>query len=649
MKRFKALLLFLSLTLVLAGCGASSGPASEMVDFDGFIVMDYEEKSEQANCSINYAGNAEKIGQKVMQGYVCFVGSEGSTMYISEDKKLYLRKPNSEAMEVSKNIENFSVQHVHDGQILFSTYTDSLADYYLVDASTGEKEKFVSQVSLLENTADLATMAFIDKDGNLYIKQQDAEKEKIASGVYGMDLSADGQYLWYSTENGFYLYSAKAKDKEKLTSDYCYYQSFGPDNTLAYLISDDAGHGGGYLYSKAVGKEAKRLGADVTDYAVTAKGIIYQNLDGELYITNGEAKEKIAAGVVEFLASAGGQLVYYIDEDAILYRADTGKEKKKEKILADLTKWHFNGERFACITDGNELYVMDGSSEKVLVEDNVKDFVMLTISNNIAYLTDDNEIKLFKKSGEQPTVVIDNANKHNCIYYGNDILFVKMLTLSDIKGSWKDTFEYEMPEAIKHLIVEIANNNISFYAFGTKLLTAKVELTPFSLTTGRLSFVDVRVEESPELYEIQDMFGFEVAALEYEIMHESIWIEKTEQDTLVFEDKALTKISKEEFEDLLNKQKEVMNNVKQSINQLSNLGYGDFAYMAQDGNLRGGPGTNYQVVGKLKGDAELFIDDLEIAEDGTLWIRVYSDYYDEYDRYRYLEGWVSSQLVKTVY
>ncbi len=652
-KNIKLFIYILSITLILlTGC-QSSESVSSMKDFDEFIAVKYEDAGESGLASLTAISgeNKEDIDKKVYYNSINFISDIEKSLYIDENKALFIKGINNEPVKLAEDVLYYYYYGENNNEVLLGIINDEDEEYfdvYIFNTDNGEKNKITSDIKHLEVNSDLSIMAYIDDEDTLYIKKIENDEKEISTSINKFFLSEDGKQICFSNENGIYIYSLEKEDKEKITSDtYIYSVDFKSDGSLIYMIPYEDSDFSGKLYMKKLEQESEKIASDVMNYEDTTNGTYYLDDDFELYFVNEEGREKISSDVVSFASSNDGNTILYIDEDDILYRVSDGLEK--EKLISDLISWDYNGHRFVGLTNENDLYAIDNENDKNKVAEDVKEFIIHPYSNNVAFLTNDNEVKLYKDIELELRTVIEKSDAYNKVYFGESLLYERNLSISDIKGIWKIELDDEsMPDDLRDVFVEITNNNISFYTMGYKLLTGKINIEAFSLTEGILNITEIEKNRDQELVDFANMIGEDIEDLENQFINSSLSV-KIEGKSLILEDDSVIKESRKYLNDTLETQKTIITNLKESISILENLGYVEYGVMKQDGNLREEPGTESKNIDVVKKDTELFINGFDFSDDGKLWCEVYIEIYSEIsgNYIDSLSGWISYDLIET--
>lgn len=144
----------------------------------------------------------------------------------------------------------------------------------------------------------------IDKGyGELFVKTQKEDQEKISSDVKDQTLSSDGSEVYYITNDDIlYKYDVSSKKKVKIGNDVENYSVDG--NKIVYMNNDKT------LYSKVGTKDAEKLSSDTDEFGfLDNEDIYFLTNDKDLFVKN----EKVLSDVENLYAS--GDHFYYLTVD----------------------------------------------------------------------------------------------------------------------------------------------------------------------------------------------------------------------------------------------------------------------------------------------------------------------------------------------
>lgn len=271
--------------------------------------------------------------------------------------------------------------------------------------------------------------------GDLYVKTNDTDAEKISSGVidgrYQYDVTND-KILFIDDENS--LYEAEiGKEKVKLASDVEYFEiNDENDEAITYQNIDFD------LYYLGKDRESKKIASTTYNYEVVGKEIYYIDNEGDYkqynietrkeatiandvnefvlfgenetaYVNNDymlfykkldEESVKISGDEVQtqYIEKVGDQLVYLAKQDETynLYR-NSLDGSDKNKIANDVSFFKIDGKDIYYLTKENNLYVKKINDEDATrIASDVNDF---TVSNNYVYYIDQDFVSYFNQKG----------------------------------------------------------------------------------------------------------------------------------------------------------------------------------------------------------------------------------------------------------
>lgn len=494
--------------------------------------------------------------------------NKGSVAAVQGKSVFYMYdKLNSDIYTLNENKEKTKI--VSDAQ--FISYKDQLNSYLMVDKDNalytvddkGNKDKISSDAAIGKIKAGAESKVyFITKNSDLYLKEKDKEKEKIASNVSDF-LVAGTSVVFSDNENSFFMKKV-GKDKIKLASNVENFRfnfglnmvayvsegalylkniekdekdklsdknnsapfEFASDTALVYMEDYDIANKKGELFYKEQGKDKRKLASDVSRINVFSDGIFYVNSDKTLYFREykGEKNTKILDDVTETITSNG--YIFALDKDKNLYKVN-GKGEK-EKLNQDVIKHEETIDSIASTNKEKELYV----GNKKIASD-VVDFSVN--GKEIAYINTSNEVYIVKDSVTSEKI-IDNAKEYKKIQFNDYMLFTNTLGSGDIAGCWKGS--NKVNGVVMYFKFD-GNNSISNFSFK-------------DLETSRQYKIENPTENS----------------LYAKIDNESAKIEKVDNDTLKISfnnsGENLKRISEEEY----NKNKSIVDKIYPKAKEL---------------------------------------------------------------------------------
>ena len=344
-------------------------------------------------CTLMFLGSTEDINTGEL--YYQAIGQERERLAETALKDEYVIAPNTQAV-LLLNKEN---------------------ELYLKQQN-GEKTKISSGVKKSSYcfSKDESTIAFLVENADeqnpgtdLYIQKLNADKEKITSGLSvdatksNYSISSDGSVIFFqNAENVLYKWS-KATDKEKLANDVKSFHTFADMAAYSYINMQDV-----HYVKFANDTESQKVSVDgIADLKMTEDGLMAiftgtYNWDkgyGELYaVIKGSDSVKIASNVKNFTNASNNNL-YYMNDEGVLYR----------KKLPNVNK---NSSKF---TDE----INNGQKDKICPD--VTHFEISPNGNNCAAIDNDNNLYLSYNQKEKTKVASDIVNVR---MFDSSILFL---------------------------------------------------------------------------------------------------------------------------------------------------------------------------------------------------------------------------------
>ena len=220
-----------------------------------------------------------------------------------------------------------AIQLSKDGKKIFYFDKVELGDtglnlYY--KATSGAKAKATKLASDVRrydiNTAGTKVI-YLDTDGNLYSHNL-KEKTKITKDVSYFYASDDCNKLYWVTTEGDLYYKDGNKDKEKIASEISDLAFINENFTAAYYIKDDS------LYVKQAGKDKAKIASDVRNVIrIYENGCAYYTVYEEPEDESGDESAKESKSWYDFVTDDCLE-----DDEAILEEYDYDSDEYQEAL-----------------------------------------------------------------------------------------------------------------------------------------------------------------------------------------------------------------------------------------------------------------------------------------------------------------------------
>lgn len=501
----------------LAGVNKNKGSVAAAQGKSVFYMYD------KSNSDI-YTLNENKEKTKLVSDtqFISYKDQLNAYLMVDKDNALYTIDDKGNKDKISSDAAIGKIKAGAENKVYFITKN---SDLYLKEKDK-EKDKIASNVSdfLVAGTS----VVFSDNENSFFMKKVGKDKIKLASNVEGFRFNSTLNNVAYVSDGALYLKDIEKDDKNKLADkNNSAPFEFASDTALVYMEDYDIANKKGELFYKEQGKDKRKLASDVSRINVFSDGIFYINSDKTLYFRDykGENNIKTLDDVTETVTSNG--YIFALDKDKNLYKVNSKGEK--EKVNQDVVKYEETTDSIASANKEKELYV----GNKKIAND-VVDFSVN--GKEIAYINNSNEVYIVK-DGATSEKVVDNAKEYKKIQFNDYMLFTNTLGVSDIAGYWKAT------NNINGLVMYFKfdeKNNISIFSFSD-------------------------LEESKQ-YKIENPTE---NSMNIKIDNESIKIERVDNDTLkiTFNDNTrgnLKRISEGEY----NKNKTIVDKVYQKAKEL---------------------------------------------------------------------------------
>ena len=430
--RISSILFLLVPVFLLASCSDHNGTSTyreHEVNDDAYVMVKgtdlYIKELER---------DIEKVDSGIREDSFHYRDDHHGLIYINEEDNLYSYKEGKK----KKLAEQVSTSRI-PYQVSFDerslAYLTGENNQLYVMFNEEKKEKVRSGIVQYRLSSDGKHLFYTNDERDLYVYSDEAGEEKIASNVVNFQESEDGTKLLIGTEEG-QLFSRDLKETEnvEIHADGSIYGAFQIDNDGDFSYLADYQGDIGELYCKSDNHEVMRIASDVVDFERNDDSYVYLNGNEQLFLKKiGEHQSKvIAESVLDFFLL--NDIIYYLDEAQAMYKVTYAGHPQK---IADKVTVDANGRLCWSIVDDQIIYLADDSSLFLAgkkVADDVTDFVSYV--DHVVYTTKDGQIKSFSTSDTAHQQAFRYANTYTKIYYGNQLVFSKTLSLDDIDGIW---------------------------------------------------------------------------------------------------------------------------------------------------------------------------------------------------------------------
>jgi hypothetical protein len=413
------------------------------------VWQQFKEKVYDKSNSDIYTLNENKAKTKLVSDaqFISYKDQLNAYLMVDKDNALYTVDDKGNKDKISSDAAVGKIKTGAENKVYFITKN---SDLYLKEKDK-EKDKIASNVNnfLVSGTS----VVFSDNENSFFMKKVGKDKIKLASNVEDFRFNSTLNNVAYVSDGALYLKDIEKDDKNKLADkNNSAPFEFASDTALVYMEDYDIANKKGELFYKEQGKDKRKLASDVSRINVFSDGIFYVNSDKTLYFKDykGEKNIKILDDVTETITSNGG--IFALDKDKNLYKVN-GKGEK-EKLNQDAVKYEETTDSIASTNKEKELYV--GNKK---IAENVVDFSVN--GKEIAYINNSNEVYIVK-DGATSEKVIDNAKEYKKIQFNDYMLFTNTLGSGDIIGCWK---ELNKVNGVVTYFKFDGNNNISVFSF----------------------------------------------------------------------------------------------------------------------------------------------------------------------------------------
>ena len=428
-----SVLFSLCLLSVLTSCSDHSGTSTyreHEVNDDAYVMLKdtdlYIKEMDR---------DTEKVDSNILEDTIHYRDEHRGLIYINEEYELYSYKEGQKkkiAKQVSRNRIPYQISFDESTLAYLTEENDQL--HVIYDGNQAEKVR--SDIVQYRLSTDGNRLFYIDSMKDLFVFTKDRGEEKVASRVANFQESESGTKLLIGTAEG-HLYSRdlESKDNVEIHTDGSDYGGFQVNNDGNYSYLADYQGDIGELYCVSDENEAIRIASDVVDYERDEDTFVYLNGNQQLFKKKiGDQKSKpIAERVIDFFLL--NDEIYYLDDTQTIFKVKHAGDPKEiaTEVLMDA-----NGQLCWSIVDDKIIYLSTDHSlflDGEKVADHVIDFVSYV--DHVVYTNKGGQVKSFSTHDIDEKQTFAYADSYTKIYYGNQLVYSKTLSLGDIDGIWK--------------------------------------------------------------------------------------------------------------------------------------------------------------------------------------------------------------------
>lgn len=430
--KIPSMLFSLCLLIVLTGCSDKNGTSTyreHEVNDDAYVMLKGTDLYMK-----EHESDIEKVDSNVREDTIHYRDEHRGLMYINGDDDLYSYK-DGEKKRIAKQVSASRIPYLlsFDESTLAYLTDENNQLYVIFDESKPRKVR--SDIVQYRLSIDGKRLFYINENMDLYIFTKDSGEEKIASKVVNFQESEGGTRLLISTDDGeLYIRDLEKTENVHLHADSHDYGGFQVDDSGHYSYLADYQGDIGELYSLSAENEPVRVASDVLDYEMKEDSYIYLNGNQQLLMKQMEDQKSdlLAEGVVDFFILNDD--IYYLDETQAMYKVKQSgvPEEIAPNVMMDSSSrlcWSIVDDKIIYLSANHSL-ILDGKK----IADDVTGFVSYV--DHVVYNTEDGQIKSVSVHDTDELQTFDHADSYTRIYYGNQLVYSKTLSLADIDGIW---------------------------------------------------------------------------------------------------------------------------------------------------------------------------------------------------------------------
>jgi len=160
------------------------------------------------------------------------LSEDGCTLYIGN-----LAKPDNDPVKIDSSITDYCVSE--DSRVVTYLKGES-STAYQYNVKNEEKEKVATDVMEMRVSADASKIIYVNDEGDMYSITNGEDKEKLDSDVEELyDVSEDFKTVYYGKDGGLYK-MVNGEDKEKITSDLYGYPRIYESGEVYYVEYEES-------------------------------------------------------------------------------------------------------------------------------------------------------------------------------------------------------------------------------------------------------------------------------------------------------------------------------------------------------------------------------------------------------------------------
>lgn len=455
LKDYSGISLFLCISaLLLIGCNRNSrieaSDVSISPDKVHSTILLFDEVDNQNFNSVgslykmNLGDNRDsisKVADNVISDSFYFINDSEEIIYRDASEALYLYTTDDDALLISDNVMSYSIDYISQDIII---YEDENFNFYVYSNEINDRlSTDIIALDVLDNE-----VYYIDQNHNfISYNFKNRQERRIKDDVHGFDLlNGEGDFVYWGSSDGIYyqdkmdnnsntfrLSSNSAIDGNVLKSgNYLFFTSYDNNYNKKYEIKEISSNNNSFSWEKD----------NIFKASVRNNSVYYLSDDNTLYQASIEEDStvRIASDILYFdLLNEG---VIMLSSENKLYKWT--EEEPLEVVGNDVSYYDFNSEGdVAYINNDFDLYK---NNTRVTSDTEYYSYY----HGNLVYEQDNNLYHINQNNVKEE--LMTSVDEFSKIYYQNEIVFEKLMSLSDITGI------YEFIEFGESIFVEIKPN-----------------------------------------------------------------------------------------------------------------------------------------------------------------------------------------------
>ncbi|SES81040.1 hypothetical protein SAMN05660297_00554 [Natronincola peptidivorans] len=637
-KKYILAIVMVLIFMFLAGCGGASDTSSSSVSQQAIVkddILVYIGSQDDPKIGDLYMivedEERKRIASNVIEEAFVFLGNNKALLYVDKDQNLYYQSAEGERVSITNEVIPYSLVVSEDESAFAYLKGDSWDLYiqHIVDDGVNDRIRVDSDIYIgaYSLSMDGSILAYFDNKNTLYIKEGTESSRRIASNAFDAYVTDDNKtIIFLNDKRELYIRNTEEDDNRKVNASSVGSAIISHANkNIVYLADYNFTSYKGELFVLEKDESPKWIASDVKRFETyeLINKFYFINDDNALFYRDIKEDNNtlIASNVYDFVPNFTNEEVLYITDDDTMYLS--GKDQERKRIAGNLVDYTIVSDILYYINDDEELYLYDFDNDPVKVASSVKYFNSSENGTALAYYNENKEVFVLSNNQEEKRVIKD-ADKYSKVYISNEVVFEKMLGLSDLVGIWENQEDNIFMEILRDGTLIVYDDEVKG--------EMPIQIQGDSETTGGLEgnlSQAIMQYHNGEYTEHDNDYPNEYTYLFY--------VDMLSNDIVIVDGDRFKRVNRETLNKKLEEFKErAAYEVK--VSKVVDLGYDlwqTWVEIPAGTECRTGPSRSSQLIGDLQYTDTWYVVDYHVDDDINLWIQI-----EIYDGYTYDHVWL---------